>query len=204
MPMKKLVAILCFTLPVLFCSCKQDDETLSQQQQKIVSYLTSTHVPKLVAVDELEEGSQLPYYTVTGNGSYRYIDGVYNPDRDNWTEVTAASTVTVTFRAYIFTFANIVTSGKEITMPYYSNDPALEAAYEQAGLTLGKWDFKPYMIDMRSPNILKGLYLSLTGCREGDVVEVYMSYNMAYGETNQSIIPINSPIAYFFTVDKVE
>ncbi|MFQ7503174.1 MAG: hypothetical protein ACLRMJ_08855 [Alistipes finegoldii] len=43
----------------------------------------------------------------------------------------------------------------------------------------------------------KRLYEALLGCREGDYVESYMTYNMAYGDINFSTIPKESPVAYF-------
>ena len=40
---------------------------------------------------------------------------------------------------------------------------------------------------------------------EGDRVEAYMTYNMAYGDkTYLYFIPKESPVAVFFSVDKVE
>ena len=39
---------------------------------------------------------------------------------------------------------------------------------------------------------------------EGDVVEAYMTYNMAYGDKYVSTIPRESPVAWFFTVESVE
>ena len=53
-------------------------------------------------------------------------------------------------------------------------------------------------------DILKGLRYALLGCREGDEVEAYMTYNMAYGDANFSTIPRESPVAWFFTVETVE
>ena len=154
--------------------------------------------------EELEEGSDEPYFTTSGNAVYRYIAGINNPDRVNWTEVTRTSKVTVTFSAYVFTFANIVTpatSSTNLTMPYYSNDPVLIAAMEDPengpGLTPGAWSSEPLEIDMRGSGIIKGLYDALLGCREGDYVESYMTYNMAYGDINFSTIPKESPVAYF-------
>ena len=156
-------------------------------------------------------GSDEPYFTTSGNAVYRYIAGINNPDRVNWTEVTRTSKVTVTFSAYVFTFANIVTpatSSTNLTMPYYSNDPVLIAAMEDPengpGLTPGAWSSEPLEIDMRGSGIIKGLYDALLGCREGDYVESYMTYNMAYGDINFSTIPKESPVAYFFTVNSVE
>ena len=122
-----------FAALVLLAGCSDEEDILPTQKTKIVSYLTGTHSPKLVAYEELEEGSDEPYFTTSGNAVYRYIAGINNPDRVNWTEVTRTSKVTVTFSAYVFTFANIVTpatSTTNLTMPYYSNDPVLIAAME--------------------------------------------------------------------------
>lgn len=197
--MKKIFSIL-LLCPLLLWSCKEDDDVLPNQQQRIVSFLTSSHSPRLVAAEDLEEESQLAFYTVAGNSVYRYIESWYNPDRENWPEVTAASKIAITFRAYVFNYTAITDS----TMPYFSNDPLLEQAYYEAGLTPGAWSFEPMVLDMASSDIINGLRLALLGCRRGDTVEAYMTYNMAYGDDKFGIIPLQSPIAIFFTVDSVE
>lgn len=198
--MKKLSAIL-LALPLVLCgACSEEEETLPQQRERIVSYLTSTHSPTLVAESAVDTESQQAFYTTSGNTVYRYIDNYYDPARPGRTEVTASSKVTITFRAYVFNFANITDS----TFPFYSNDPLLKSAYEEMELTSGAWSFEPLQIDMRSGNIIKGLRLALLGCRQGDEVEAYMTYNMAYGDTNFSTIERESPLAWFFTVDAVE
>lgn len=196
----KSVFCLLLSCSLLFCSCKEDDDVLPQQQQRIVSFLTSSHSPRLVAAEDLEEESQLAFYTTLGHSVYRYIESWYNPDRANWPEVTATSKITITFRAYVFNYTGITDS----TMPYFSNDPLLERAYYEAGLTPGAWTFEPLALDMASSDIIKGLRLALLGCRRGDSVEAYMTYNMAYGDDKFGIIPLQSPIAVFFTVDSVE
>ena len=78
--MKRIFAILFSVLPVLFGGCSQEEDTLSDQREKLVSYLEGSHSPSLVADTSLEAGSQLPYYTVAGNTAYRYIKNVYDPD----------------------------------------------------------------------------------------------------------------------------
>ena len=57
---------------------------------------------------------------------------------------------------------------------------------------------------MGRTQILRGLELALPGCRARDTVETYMTYNMAYGEDPLGVIPKQSPVAVFFTVDEVE
>ena len=169
--MKRLFVICISAALVSLAGCSDDEDVQPAQKERIVSFLTGTHAPRLVAEENLEEGSNQPYYTVSGDAVYRYITDIYNPDRVNWPEVTPASTVKITFRAYVFTYANIVTTGSE-----------------------NNWH----------PDIIKGLADALLGCREGDAVEVYMTYNMAYGDDYFGLIPNESPIAWFFTVDAVD
>ncbi len=205
MSMKKfdtLLRLLLFLLPLPFAACSEDEDILSNQQQRIVSFLTSTHTPRLVSVDELEEDSQLPFYTVSGGSVYRYIVSYYNPDRSGWPEVTPTSKVTLTFRFYEFGGYSAIT---DATIPFYTNDPLYEYVfYEELGLTPGVWSFTPVTIDLAADRILNGLRLALIGCRGGDEVEAYMTYNEAYGDDNFSVIPKESPVAVFFTIDKVE
>ena len=205
------IATLIAAALLLLGSCsKEDEDVLLKQKERMVSYLESTHNPRLVAEEAVEEGVEQPFYTIVGDGAYRYIDGYYNPDRPNRTEVTAQSKVTITFSAYLFNFTNITTDGSRITMPYYSNNPLYKEIFFKpveeggAGLTPGVWSFEPLVIDLKSDALLEGLRLALIGCRERDRVEAYMTFNMAYGDHYLNIIGKEQPIAYFFTVDAVE
>ena len=205
------IATLIVAALLLLGSCsKEDEDVLLKQKERMVSYLESTHNPRLVAEEVVEEGVEQPFYTVVGDGAYRYIDGYYNPDRPNRKEVTAQSKVTITFSAYLFNFTNITTDGSRITMPYYSNNPLYQEIFFKpveeggAGLTPGVWSFEPMVIDLASASILEGLRLALIGCRERDRVEAYMCFNMAYGDHYLNIIGKEQPIAYFFTIDAVE
>lgn len=188
-------------LPLLFAGCEKEEEAFVQQQQRIVTYLTSNHTPRLVAEADLEADSQLPFYTMPRNGLYRYIANYYNPDRVNRAEVGKASRVTITFRFYVFNFTNITDS----TVPFYTNDPLYERAfYEQLGLTPGLWKFEPVTLDLSGDAILNGLRTALLGCRSGDELEVYMAYNEGYGSQPLSVVPKESPIAMFITIERVE
>ena len=115
MPMKRLLVISFFVVAALSCGCSQEEDTLSNQREKLVSYLERTHSPALVAESSLEEGSQLPYYSVAGNTVCRYIKNVYDPNRVGQPEVGEHSTVSITFRAYVFAFSNISDS----TFPFW-------------------------------------------------------------------------------------
>lgn len=202
MPMKRLLIYLLLACPMVAGSCSEEEDTLTSQRQKLVSYLESTHSPRLIPESEVGEDEQLAFYTALGGNSvFRYIDGYYDPERASRPEVTASSKVTITFRAYVFTFSNITDS----TFPFYSNDASLRAAYEELGLTVdgGVWSFEPLTIEMGG-GILNGIRTALLGCRERDYVEAYMTYDVAFGGKNFSTIPRESPIAFFFTVQSVE
>lgn len=202
--MKYLLYIL-LLLPALLSSCGEKEDVLPEQQKKFVSYLTKTHVPALLS--EKQKNASLDvnpeYYTTAGDSTYRYILDIYNATREQNTLIEYGDSVTLTFRMYVFDFKNITTTGEKVDMPYYSNDVALQQAYIDAGLTPG-WIFEPLRIKLGATQILKGLEFALPGCREHDRVEVYMSYNMAYGGDDFGVVPKESPVAVFFTVDKVK
>ena len=51
---------------------------------------------------------------------------------------------------------------------------------------------------------LSGLQAALVGCREKDVVELYMTYNQAYGEKLiMGLMTKQCPVAFFCTINKV-
>lgn len=206
------------SLAVLLCcvGCADREDVHGKQVTGIVNFLERSHWPQLIPEADYEEGSRSPFYTTLGDAVFRYIDAddYFNPDRENRPEVTDRSWVMFTFTAYVFNNSAIVgipdggvteANFSNITLPFYSNDPAFIDYLELAGLTPGAWNFEPLTVDMRDPGILKGLRLALLGCRQGDRVEAYMTYNMAYGDkTYMYFIPKESPIAIFFSIDKVE
>lgn len=202
MPMNKLFAIVfALVLPaLLFCGCSDEEDILPDQRQKIVSFLEGTHTPRLIAESAVDPESQSPYYSMSGSTVYRYISTVYDPERPGRAEVTSSSLATVTFRMYVFTYAAI----PDTRLPEFSNDETLRQAYVDAKLDVSAWPFQPLVVDMRGGGILKGLSHALLGCRMGDEVEAYMTYNMAYGDGYFSIIPKESPVMIRFTVNNVE
>ncbi len=200
--MKRLFISLLLVCPLAFGGCSEEEDTLTEQRQRLVSYLESTHSPQLIPESEVGADEQLAFYTALGgNTVYRYIDGYYDPERPSRPEVTATSRVTIVFRAYVFEFSNITDS----TFPFYSNDATLKSAYEELGLTVdgGVWNFEPLTVEMNG-GILKGIYHALLGCREKDYVEAYMTYDAAFGDKYFGTIPRESPIAFFFTIESVE
>lgn len=196
----KLTGLLAALL--LLAGCSQEEETLPNQRNSIVSFLTSTHAPQLISEEAVAESpdENPPFYTAKGNTVYRYISNYYDSGRASRAEVKSGSRVSITFRAYVFSMRNITDSD----MPFFTNDPDLEQALYEAGLTPGVWKFEPMELTLDQSGIIKGLELALLGCRQGDEVECYMTYNMAYGDTNFATIPRESAVAIFFTVNGVD
>ena len=120
----------------------------------------------------------------------------------------------LTLSMYAFEFANLTyfpernAEGElettKLSMPFFSNNAEFEQAFYAAGLTPGVWSFEPLKVELGRTPIIKGLELALPGVRERDTVEIYMTYNMAYGGDDFSVVPEQSPVAIFFTVDSVE
>ena len=196
----KLTGLLAALL--LLAGCSQEEETLPNQRNSIVSFLTSTHAPQLISEEAVAESpdENPPFYTAKGNTVYRYISNYDDSGRASRAEVKSGSRVSITFRAYVFSMRNITDSD----MPFFTNDPDLEQALYEAGLTPGVWKFEPMELTLGQSGIIKGLELALLGCRQGDEVECYMTYNMAYGDTNFATIPRESAVAIFFTVNGVD
>lgn len=196
----KLTGLLAALL--LLAGCSQEEETLPNQRNSIVSFLTSTHAPQLISEEAVAESpdENPPFYTAKGYTVYRYISNYYDSGRASRAEVKSGSRVSITFRAYVFSMRNITDSD----MPFFTNDPDLEQALYEAGLTPGVWKFEPMELTLGQSGIIKGLELALLGCRQGDEVECYMTYNMAYGDTNFATIPRESAVAIFFTVNGVD
>lgn len=63
--MKRLFVICISAALVSLAGCSDDEDVQPAQKEKIVSFLTGTHAPRLVAEENLEEGSNQPYYTVS-------------------------------------------------------------------------------------------------------------------------------------------
>lgn len=136
----KLTGLLAALL--LLAGCSQEEETLPNQRNSIVSFLTSTHAPQLISEEAVAESpdENPPFYTAKGNTVYRYISNYYDSGRASRAEVKSGSRVSITFRAYVFSMRNITDSD----MPFFTNDPDLEQALYEAGLTPGCGNSNPW------------------------------------------------------------
>ena len=192
-----IFALVGLTLAV---GCSDDDTELTSQRNDIVRFLTSTHVPRLIAQEDVMNSLEVnpEFYEKLNLDLYRYVADYYNEERESRTLVEPGDEVSLTFTAYTFT-GGMPTKANA----YYSNDSTILAQLKESGLNAEYWSEEPLVINLGSTNIINGVAESLIGCREGDSVEVYMTYEEAYKNKVVGIVPHRSAVAWFYTIDSV-
>lgn len=187
----------------LSLSCSNENDTvLTTQQNKIASYLTSSHQPRLIPESEVSASldSEPKFYTQWGLNIYRYIATYYDEGRDEWQEVTSRSTIEIVYTAYVFPNAK-----PTIANMYATNDPDSIAELEKLGLnTEYEWTTDPMVVTLGKEEILPGLETALVGCREGDSVEIYLTYDEAYGKHYVGMVPAKSAVVWFIDIVDVK
>lgn len=186
---------------VVSCS-NENDSVLTNQQSKIASYLTSSHQPRLIPESEVSASldSEPQFYTQWGLDIYRYIATYYDEGRDEWQEVTSRSTIEIVYTAYVFPNAK-----PTIANMYATNDPDSIAELEKLGLnTEYEWTTDPMVVTLGKEEILPGLETALVGCREGDSVEIYLTYDEAYGKHYVGMVPAKSAVVWFIDIVDVK
>ena len=184
----------------LAVGCSDDDTELTSQRSDIVRFLTSTHVPRLIAQEDVMNSLEVnpEFYEKLNLDLYRYVADYYNEEREERPLVEPGDEVSLTFTAYTFT-GGMPTKANA----YYSNDSTILAQLKESGLNAEYWSEEPLVINLGSTNIINGVAESLIGCREGDSVEVYMTYEEAYKNKVVGIVPHRSAVAWFYTIDSV-
>ena len=84
----------------MFTACKDDEDALTTQRQRIVSYLTSSHVPQLIAEEDVENSLEPnpPFYELIDQQVYRYISTYYDAGRESRAVVEMGDEVELTYR----------------------------------------------------------------------------------------------------------
>lgn len=195
--MMAVFAAMCLALAV---GCSDDDEQITSQRSDIVRFLTSTHVPRLVAEEDKESSleAEPPFYEKLNQDLYRYVANYYDSNRSSRTMVDKGDQVSLTYTAYIFKGGM-----PRVDNVYISNDTAVISQLKQAGLNAEYWSAEPLVVTLGESNIIKGVSQSLVGCRQGDQVEVYMTFEEAYEDKVVGIVPHKSAVAWFYTIDAV-
>lgn len=191
------VVALVATLFVVSCS-NDTDTVLTSQQTSISNYLTRSHSPKLIPESEVSSSfdSEPQYYEQWGLDIYRYIATRYAEGRDAKPTVDWGSTITITYSAY--TFAG---SKPSITNLYATNDAEMIKQLENLGLnTSYEWTTDPLEITIGESEILKGLEEALPECKEGDTVEIYMTFPKANGNNYVGMVPAKSAVMWVINI----
>ena len=170
------------------------------QRNSIVSYLTSSHSPRLINKKDVGQALEKnpPFYEQVEYNTFRYIDDYYNPERESRVQVAEGDEVELTFTAYIFSG-----SKPAVSAIYLTNDQVQIDALQNTGLNVEYWKAEPLKVKIGQTNIIKGVEVSLIGCREGDSVEVYMTLDAAYGDDVVGVVPLESSVVWYYTIDKV-
>ena len=195
--MMAAVAAIALTLVV---GCSDDDEQITSQRDDIVRFLTTSHDPRLIAEADVANSLEVnpEFYEELNLDLYRYIADYYNQERQSRAMVDKGDEVSLTFTAYTFTGG--VPRTENI---YYTNDPTQLTQLKQAGLNAEYWSEEPLVVNLGDSNIIKGVAESLVGCRQGDSVEVYMTFEQAYKDKVVGVVPHKSAVAWYFTIDSV-
>jgi FKBP-type peptidyl-prolyl cis-trans isomerase 2 len=87
---------------------------------------------------------------------------------------------------------------------YMTNDPEQIAELVEDGLNADYWSEEPMKIKLGTTKIIKGLEISLLGCREGDIAEVYMTQPASYDNKDMGIVEKSSAIMWEYTILRVK
>ena len=197
---KKIAFMAVMTLVVaLFSSCSNEtDTTLTQQQTSISNYLKNSHQPRLIPEAEISESLEEnpKFYTQWGLDIYRYISTYYNDDRSSKPVTNVGDKLELQYTAYIFK-----SSQPTINDMFATNDKESIAALEAKGLnTSYEWTTEPLAITLGRGDIIEALEIALEGCREGDSVEIYLTYESGYGSHYVGMVPKKSAQVWYIDI----
>lgn len=207
MDMKRLyniavVAVVAFAATFALSCSNENDTVLTTQQTNISRYLTSSHQPRLIPESQVSASldSEPEFYTHWGLNIYRYIATYYAEGREEQPEVTSRSQIEIVYTAYVFP-----NSKPTVANMYATNDPDSIAELEKLELnTEYEWTTDPMVVTMGREEILPGLETALLGCRMGDSVEIYLTYDEAYGKHYLGLVPAKSAVVWYIDIVNVK
>ncbi|MBO5687614.1 MAG: hypothetical protein J6R84_05295 [Alistipes sp.] len=199
---KRVVSLVLATLCLAFVAGCNDEEVdvAESQRSAIVNYLTSSHSPRLIDIRDVPNSMEAKpaFYERLEYNTYRYIASYYDQGREAKRMVRAGDEVSLTYIAFRFTGGQ-----PSLANVYATNDASTLAELRKAGLNTEFWPAEPLKVKIGQTKIIKGVPLSLVGCREGDVVEAYMTLDAAYGNDVIGVAGDESAIAWFYSIDSV-
>ena len=189
----KFLAVLCAAIVVVACN-NDTDTVLTQQQTSIEKYLTTSHQPRLMEESTIGSSTlpEPPFYTRWDMDIYRYISTYYEKGREEKAEIVKGTTFDIIYTAYIFTG-----SDPKVADMYATNDETSLKQLQDLGLnTSFEWTTEPMRLTLGKSAMIEGLRVALEGCREGDSVEVYMTFAAAYGKNYIGKVPTKSSVVW--------
>ena len=186
----------------LLMSCSNESDTrLTTQQSTIEKYLKGSHKPSLIPESQIGESldNEPAYYTQWGLDIFRYITNMYDEGRDQKPVVERGDEISMTYTAYVFT------SNKPGTNDIFAtNDPATIKTLQGEGVnTEYEWSSEPKVVKIGGDDILASLSTALEGCHEGDKVEVYITFEAAYGKHYVGKVPSYSAQMWEITINEI-
>ena len=197
-----VVAVVAFAATFALSCSNENDTVLTPQQTNISRYLTSSHQPRLIPESQVSASldSEPEFYTHWGLNIYRYIATYYAEGREEQPEVTSRSQIEIVYTAYVFP-----NSKPTVANMYATNDPDSIAELEKLELnTEYEWTTDPMVVTMGREEILPGLETALLGCRMGDSVEIYLTYDEAYGKHYLGLVPAKSAVVWYIDIVNVK
>lgn len=194
------VAVALAAMALVSCS-NENDAALTSQQTSISRYLTSSHQPRLIAEADIANSldNEPQFYVQWGLDIYRYIATYYDEGRNQKSVVEHDSTIEMTYSAYVFSG-----SKPSISNLYATNDPVNIETLKAAGLnTSYEWSEEPMVVHFGREEIIPALETALTGCVEGDKVEIYLTYDVAYGKHYVGLVPPKSAVVWIIDINSV-
>lgn len=201
MKWRAIYAVLSAISLVIAAGCSDDEVDVAENQRSsIVSYLTGSHSPRLIAVEDVPNSMSPnpPFYERLEYNTFRYVASYYDEGRDAKRALAVGDEVALTYVAYSFSGG-----APSLANVYATNDASVLAQLREGGLNTEYWSVEPLKVKIGETNIIKGVELSLIGCREGDVVEAYMTLDAAYGDDVVGVVPEETAVAWFYTIDSV-
>jgi hypothetical protein len=187
------------TLP-MGCS-NETDTALTSQQNSISKYLTGSHQPQLIPESEVASSPKEhpQYFTQWGLDIYRYISTMYEEGREERAIAERGDELSITYTAYVFT--NNKPSAANM---FATNDQASIDQLKDLGLnTEYEWSSEPMTIRLGSGDILSSIETALEGCHEGDNVEVYLTFEEAYGKHHVGMVPSKSAQVWYIDINTI-
>ncbi len=174
--------------------CNDTAEENLEQRDDIITYLTTSHSPTLIAWGTTSLDDEPKYYFTSGVATFMYISTYYDAERDTKTEIQKGSNITITFTLYDFESITTPT----ITEVLYSNDgDIITKLVDDYGLNPQYWSSEPLSIKVGDGALFAGVESLMVGCREGDELEFYMTLDEAYGSDVIGLSTLEAPVAFF-------